>query len=86
MKPLNYYLSEVEAPPEVEEYFLQLDMDDKLYLGQMLCTYIDRADKNYEIRWKENISSYSKIKVEWLSQQSRDTWVRVLRWLAMEVI
>lgn len=89
---INYYMSEVEVPPEVEAILLRYDMECRLDLAKRLIASITDLDDGYEGDFAYNPVSMRGDRVcgldedRWLSQQSRDTWVRVLRWLAMEAI
>jgi len=79
---INYYMSEVTAPPEIESLMRGLDLYDLSELIRSLAEAI--ATKYFELH-NRNLS-YSPEIADWLRVQSCDTWVRVLRWLAMEVI
>ena len=82
MKPLNYYMSEVEAPPEIEKLIRTLDIYDLSELVRELAEAI--ATKYFEL-YNRNIAFSAEL-AEWLRVQSCDTWVRVLRFVSMEVI
>ena len=81
MKPLNYYMSEVEAPPEVEEAILALKPNTHLLLIQELALAIGRGG------WY-SFNPYEQFEVfyGWIAKQSPETYKGLIRWLAMEVI
>ena len=74
-------MSEVEAPPEIENLIKGLDLNDCLSIVRSLADAIQTGcyEDYYLLGAPEEL-------VEWFSQRSPETWVRVLRWLAMEVI
>ena len=80
MKPLNYYMSEVEAPPEVERAVLALTHASHLFLIRELAIAI--GQEGYSYTPYEQYETFNG----WIVKQSPDTWRGVLRWLAMEVI
>ena len=84
---INYYMSEVKVPPEIEKAILKLDMVEKLDLGRRLSGSLENIECGYHkgMVWRHSTPS-SRVEDRWLELQSRDTWVRVLRWLAMEAI
>ena len=77
MKPLNYYMSEVEAPPEIEE-------KNSYDLSEMIRDLANAISVGY-FRLYEKLD-YLETVHKWFHEQSRTTWVGVLRWLAMEAI
>lgn len=83
---INYYMSEVEVPPEVEAILLRYDMECRLDLAKRLIASITDLDFAYNPVSMRGDRVCGLDEDRWLSQQSRDTWVRVLRWLAMEAI
>jgi hypothetical protein len=85
---INYYMSEVEVPPEVEEIFSRYTQQEALHLVRQLGTSLEDLNSGYSEKLAYTRISKSRDLPEdqWLSQQSRDTWVRVLRWISMEVI
>ena len=82
MKPLNYYMSEVEVPPEVENLIRSLDLYN---LSELICELSNAIATKYFSLYNKDLPFPEEVS-EWLRIQSSTTWVGVLRWLAMEVI
>lgn len=78
---INYYMSEVEVPPEIEEKIKSLDSYD---LSEMIRDLANAISVGY-FRPYEKLD-YLETVHKWFHEQSRTTWVGVLRWLAMEAI
>ena len=84
-------MSEVKVPPEIKKHLLRYhDNKEGVDLAKKLVNSIEDRDNTSDMStsaWDwENCVPIVTVEDRWLSQQSRDTWVRVLRWLAMEVI
>jgi hypothetical protein len=80
MRPINYYVSEVVAPPEIEEAITSLDLYDNTELAKDL---LDAIAVGY-FKPREKLES-PEIHL-WIKPQSAITWRGLLRWLVMEVI
>ena len=83
MKPLNYYMSEVEVPEHLDlEHNLTLsrDHDNGKACRDLVRDLLDAIGTGW-------FRSHSTSQCDrWIAIQSPDTWRRLIRWLAMEVI
>ena len=77
MKPLNYYMSEVEIP---EDLALEFEYDNGKAARDLMRDLLDALGTGW---FRPQSTSQCD---RWIAIQSPDTWRRIIRWLAMEVI
>ncbi len=81
MKPLNYYMGEVIAPPQIESFILESRSENNgRSCRDLMRDLLDALGTGW---FRPNSYGWTD---QWIAVQSADTWRRLIRWLAMEVI